>query len=73
MGKDAKRKSDLADTVQLYVHASFDSEQYSQLDQAGEVGEKPVPLRRVFVDLDVTVRSDRDMRSRMRVIPNSLA
>lgn len=57
------RKSALAETVQAYVRTSFDREQYAQLDQAGEIGEKPMPLRRVFIDLDVQLRNERDLQA----------
>jgi hypothetical protein len=60
MDKRRRTKSDLAEAVQLYVRTSFEREQYAQLDQAGEIGEKPMPLRRVFIDLNVKLRSERD-------------
>lgn len=56
------KKSLLAEAVLLYVRTSFEREQYAQLDQAGEIGEKPMPLRRVFIDLDVKLRSEKDIR-----------
>lgn len=61
MDKKLSAKSHLAETIQLYTRASFESEQYSQLDQAGEIGEKPIPLRKVFVDLDVKSRSEKEL------------
>jgi hypothetical protein len=60
MSRVDEKKSLLAETAQLYVRTSFDTEQYSQLDQAGDVGEKPIPLRRVFIDLEVMLRSKKD-------------
>jgi shikimate kinase len=61
MDRSLSAKSHLAETIQLYARASSETEQYSQLDQAGEIGEKPIPLRKVFVDLDVKVRNDKDL------------
>ncbi|MGA2467729.1 MAG: hypothetical protein ABSH06_25705 [Thermodesulfobacteriota bacterium] len=58
-----EKMSALADTVLLYVRMSFEKDLYAQLDQAGEIGEKPTPLRRVFIDLDVKPRSDKDLQA----------
>jgi hypothetical protein len=57
-----QKRSALAESVLLYVTSTFNNEQYAQLDQAGEIAERPMPLRRVYVDLDVRCRSDKDVR-----------
>lgn len=63
MGRKDLKERGLAEAVQLYVRTSFERDQYAQLDQAGEIGEKPMPLRRVFIDLDVKPRSNKDVRA----------
>ena len=61
MDRSKAKKSSLAEAVLLYVRTSFEREQYAQLDQAGEIGERPMPLRRVFIDLNVKPRSEKDL------------
>lgn len=46
--------SNLAETIKMYISTCFEREQYAQLDQAGEVSEDKILLKKVFVDLDVT-------------------
>lgn len=63
LDRQKHRKNALTETIQLYLSTSFEREQYAQLDQAGEIGERPMPLRRVFIDLDVEFRSEKDLRA----------
>lgn len=72
MDRNKAGRSALAEVVQLYAAACFDTEQYAQLDQAGDVAEKPIPLRRVFIDLFVQPRSDRDVRAIAAARPDVL-
>ncbi len=60
MDRGKPSKSQLAETVLLYVRGCFENEQYALLDQAGEINEKPLQLRRVFIDLFVRTQGDRD-------------
>lgn len=48
-------KSERATTVDLYLRSAIAREEYAQLDQAGDVSEDPIPLQRVFFDLDAYV------------------
>lgn len=61
MDRSKTKKSSLAEAVLLYVRTSFEREQYAQLDQAGEIGERQMQLRRVFIDLNVKPRSEKDL------------
>ena len=70
MDRKKVRKSSLAEAVLLYVKTSFDREQYAQLDQAGEIGEKPMPLRKVFIDLEVRLRAESDLQSIIETTPD---
>ena len=54
-------KNYLAEAIQLYVRTSYDREIYAKLNQAGEVAEKQVPLQKVFIDLNVKPRSEKDL------------
>ncbi|MGA2308041.1 MAG: hypothetical protein ABSG57_00660 [Candidatus Bathyarchaeia archaeon] len=52
----------LADVIRLYISTCLYREQYTQLDQAGEVGEERLLLQKVFIDLDV-ISSDFDSKN----------
>jgi hypothetical protein len=54
-------KNHLAETIRLYIRTSIDREDSAKLDQAGQIDEKPLPLRKVFIDLDVKPRSKDDL------------
>ena len=59
-------KNNLAETLRLYVRTSIDREDSAKLDQAGQIDEKPLPLRKVFIDLDVKPRSENDLNAFMK-------
>lgn len=52
-----RSKSERATSIDLYLRAAFSREENAQLDQAGDVSEKPIPLQNVFFDLDAYVQS----------------
>jgi hypothetical protein len=54
-------KDYLAETILLYVRTSYDREIYAKLNQAGEVAEKQTQLQKVFVDLNLGPRSEKDL------------
>ena len=54
-------KNYLAEAILLYVRTSYDREIYAKLNQAGEVAEKQVQLQKVFIDLNVEPRSEKDL------------
>lgn len=62
MAQAAAKKSELSTIMQLYLRVSFDNEQYAQLDQAGDVDAKQLHLRSIFIDLNVSARSQKDLR-----------
>lgn len=49
--------TDRALTIEFYLRTTITREENAQLDQAGDVSEEPVPLQRVFFDLDAYVAS----------------
>lgn len=63
MDKVHLAQSDLAQAILLYVRTCAERDQFTQLDQAGEVDSEPVLLDRVFIDLDVKPRSRYELQS----------
>lgn len=55
-------KKHLAETLRLYIRTSIDRDESAKLDQAGQIDEKPLPLRKVFIDLDVKPRNTVDLK-----------
>lgn len=60
-----RRDNEIATTIKSYLLATFGREQNAQMDQAGDVADKPVKLQRVFFELHVTLtaKSSRERRS----------
>lgn len=48
-------RSNLAETIKMYISTCFNKEQYALLDQAGEVSDERILLKKVFVDLDINI------------------
>ena len=55
-------KRHLAETLRLYIRTSIDRDESAKLDQAGQIDEKPLSLRKVFIDLDLKPRNGSDLK-----------
>jgi hypothetical protein len=49
-------QTDRAITIDSYLRTAISREENAQLDQAGDVSEQPIPLQKIFFDLDAYVQ-----------------
>lgn len=61
LSQAADSKTELAETIRLYLSSSFKYEQNAQLLQAGDTGEDRIPLQKVFIDLEANARDSRTL------------
>jgi len=55
MATSSDAKSVLATTLRMYLSTAIQRDGEAQLDQAGEVGEHPIKLERIFIDINSTL------------------